>query len=49
MNLRAEFYNLANSRDFGIPIATYNAAAFLNQWNTNGGGRRIVLLLRYQF
>lgn len=49
MNLRAEFYNLANSRDFGIPNATYNAAAFLNQWNTNGGGRRITLLLRYQF
>jgi hypothetical protein len=49
MNFRAEFYNLANSRDFGIPNATYNAAAFLNQWNTNGGGRRIVMLLRYQF
>ena len=49
MNFRAEFYNLANSRDFGIPNATYNSAAFLNQWNTNGGGRRIVMLLRYQF
>ena len=49
MNFRAEFYNLANSRDFGIPIATFSAAAFLNQWNTNGGGRRIVMLLRYQF
>jgi len=49
MNLRAEFYNLANTRDFGIPNATYNSAAFLNQWNTNGGGRRIVMLLRYQF
>jgi hypothetical protein len=49
LNLRGEFYNLTNSRDFGIPNATYNAAAFLNQWNTNGGGRRVVLLLRYQF
>ena len=49
MNFRAEFYNLANSRDFGIPNATFSAAAFLNQWNTNGGGRRIVMLLRYQF
>jgi len=49
MNFRGEFYNLANSRDFGIPNATYNSAAFLNQWNTNGGGRRIVMLLRYQF
>ena len=49
MNFRAEFYNLANSRDFGIPNATFSSAAFLNQWNTNGGGRRIVMLLRYQF
>ncbi|MCX6607976.1 MAG: carboxypeptidase regulatory-like domain-containing protein [Acidobacteria bacterium] len=49
MNFRGEFYNLANSRDFGIPNATFSSAAFLNQWNTNGGGRRIVMLLRYQF
>jgi hypothetical protein len=49
LNLRAEFYNLANSRDFGIPNATFSAAAFLNQWNTNGGNRRVVLLLRYTF
>jgi len=49
MNLRAEFYNLANSRDFGIPNAFFSGAPFLNQWNTDGGGRRIVLLLRYQF
>lgn len=49
LNLRAEFYNLANSRDFGIPNSTFTSAAFLNQWNTNGGGRRIVMLLRYQF
>jgi hypothetical protein len=49
LNFRTEFYNAANSRDFGIPNATYNAAAFLNQWNTNGGNRRIVMLLRYQF
>ncbi len=49
MNFRAEFYNLANSRDFGIPNAFFSAAPFLNQWNTNGGGRRIVMLLRYQF
>ncbi|MFO0281706.1 MAG: carboxypeptidase regulatory-like domain-containing protein [Acidobacteriota bacterium] len=49
LNLRAELYNLTNSRDFGIPIATFNAVAFINQWVTNGGGRRVVLLLRYQF
>ena len=49
MNFRSEFYNLANSRDFGIPNATFNSTSFLNQWNTNGGGRRIVMMLRYQF
>jgi hypothetical protein len=49
LNFRAEAYNLTNTRDFGIPNAIYNSAAFLNQWNTNGGGRRVVLMLRYQF
>jgi hypothetical protein len=49
LNFRSEFYNLANSRDFGIPNATFNAAGFLRQWDTNGGGRRIVMLLRYTF
>jgi hypothetical protein len=49
LNFRAEAYNLTNTRDFGIPNANYNSAAFLNQWNTNGGGRRVVLMLRYQF
>jgi hypothetical protein len=49
MNFRSEFYNMANSRDFGIPNATFNAAGFLRQWDTNGGGRRIVMLLRYTF
>ncbi len=49
LNFRTEFYNASNSRDFGIPNATFSAAAFLNQWNTNGGNRRIVMLLRYQF
>jgi hypothetical protein len=46
LNLRAEFYNLANSRDFGIPEARVNNPGFANQWNTNGGNRRIVMLLR---
>ena len=41
MNFRGEFYNLPNSLDFGIPNATFSSAAFLNQWNTDGGGRRI--------
>ncbi len=49
INLRAEAYNLTNTRDFGIPNSMFTSAAFLNQWNTNGGARRVVLLLRYQF
>jgi hypothetical protein len=49
MNFRAEFYNLTNTRDFGIPNAFINNAGFANQWNTNGGNRRIVLGLRMVF
>jgi hypothetical protein len=49
LNFRTEMYNATNTRDFGIPNATFSSAAFLNQWNTNGGNRRIVMLLRYTF
>jgi len=49
LSLRFEFYNATNSRDFGIPTAAINSAAFGNQWNTNGGNRRIVIGARYAF
>jgi hypothetical protein len=49
LNLRFEFFNATNSRDFGIPTAAINSAAFGNQWNTNGGNRRIVMGARYAF
>ncbi len=49
LSLRFEFYNATNSRDFGIPTAQINSAAFGNQWNTNGGNRRIVMGARYAF
>ncbi|HUE80844.1 MAG TPA: TonB-dependent receptor [Pyrinomonadaceae bacterium] len=49
IQLRAEFYNLTNTRNFGIPEGRANSANFLNQWGTNGGNRRIVLGLRYTF
>jgi hypothetical protein len=49
LQVRAEFYNLFNSRDFGIPEATISNPGFGLQWNTDGGGRRIVLGLRYTF
>ncbi len=49
LQFRADFFNATNTRDFGIPEGRVNSAAFLNQWGTNGGNRRIVLGLRYQF
>ena len=49
MNVRFDFYNLTNTRNFGIPEARINNAGFLNQWNTDGGNRRIVATLRYVF
>lgn len=47
--LRGDFFNLTNTRNFGIPDARINSAAFLNQWNSDGGRRRIQLSLRFQF
>jgi hypothetical protein len=47
--IRADFYNLTNSRDFGIPDSTVTSNNFLNQWGTDGGNRRIILGLRYVF
>jgi hypothetical protein len=49
IQFRAEFNNATNTRDFGIPEGRVNSSAFLNQWSTNGGNRRIVLGLRYIF
>jgi hypothetical protein len=49
LQLRWEFYNLLNSRDFGIPEASINNPGFGLQWNTDGGARRIVVGLRYTF
>ncbi len=49
LQLRADFFNFTNSRDFGIPDSTVNSANFLNQWGTDGGNRRIIVGLRYVF
>jgi hypothetical protein len=49
LQIRAEFYDAFNSRDFGIPQAAINNAGFGLQWNTDGGNRRIVMGLRYTF
>ncbi len=50
LQFRAEFFNLTNTRNFGTPNTAINSgAAFLNQWSTNGGNRRILMGLRYTF
>jgi hypothetical protein len=49
LQLRAEFYNLTNTRNFGVPDGTITSSNFLNQWGTDGGNRRIVVGMRYFF
>ncbi len=49
LQVRAQFYNLTNSRDYGIPQANINNTGFGLEGNTDGGNRRIVLGLRYVF
>lgn len=49
LQLRADFFNFTNSRDFGIPDSTVTSANFLNQWGTDGGNRRIIVGIRYVF
>jgi outer membrane receptor protein involved in Fe transport len=50
LQLRADFFNLTNTRNFGTPNSALNAGTnFLNQWATNGGNRRVIVGLRYVF
>jgi len=49
LQFRVEFFNLTNTRNFGVPQSAINSANFLNQWGTNGGGRRVWFALRYAF
>ena len=49
VQIRADFYNATNTRDFGIPEGRVNSTQFLNQWGTNGGNRRVIVGLRYVF
>ena len=49
LQIRADFFNLTNTRDFGVPEGRINNANFLNQWGTNGGNRRVIVGLRYVF
>jgi len=49
LQYRCEFYNSTNTRNYGIPTATVSNAGFGLEGNTNGGNRRIVMMLRYTF
>ncbi len=49
LQLRADFFNATNSRDFGIPESRVTSTNFLNQWGTDGGSRRIIVGVRYVF
>lgn len=50
LQLRADFFNMTNTRNFGIPNAAVNSGRnFLNQWATDGGNRRVIVGLRYTF
>lgn len=49
LQIRADFFNFTNTRDFGIPDSTVTSNNFLNQWGTDGGSRRIIVGLRYVF
>jgi len=49
VQLRADMFNATNTRNFGVPTATANSGAFLNQWTTNGGNRRIIIGARLVF
>ena len=49
LQFRAEFFNLTNTRDYGIPNATVTNAGFGLEGNTDGGNRRIIMMIRYTF
>jgi outer membrane receptor protein involved in Fe transport len=49
LQLRADFFNFTNTRDFGTPNSTVTSPGFLRQWDTDGGNRRIIVGIRYVF
>jgi hypothetical protein len=49
LQIRADFFNATNSRDFGVPDGRINSGNFLNQWGTDGGNRRVIVGLRNVF
>lgn len=49
LQIRADFFDVTNTRDFGTPQSVVTNSGFLNQWGTDGGNRRIIVGLRYIF
>jgi hypothetical protein len=49
LQLRCDMFNVTNTRNFGTPDGQVNSAGFLNQWNTDGGRRRIQISARIVF
>jgi Carboxypeptidase regulatory-like domain len=50
LQFRADFFNLTNTRNFGIPEARItNPSGFLDEGSTDGGDRRIFLAMKYSF
>ncbi len=49
LQLRCDMFNMTNTRNFGTPDGRVNSAGFLNQWNTDGGRRRIQVSARITF
>ncbi len=49
IQFRLEAFNLTNTRNFGVPNSQINSVNFLNQWGTDGGGRKIWVAIRYTF
>ncbi len=49
LQFRADFFNMTNTLNFGIPEARVNNAGFGQESTTDGGNRRIFMSLRYVF
>jgi hypothetical protein len=49
LQFRADFFNLTDTRNFGIPEARITNLGFLDEASTDGGNRRIFLGLKYSF
>jgi hypothetical protein len=49
LQFRVDFFNLTNTRNFGIPEARITNPGVLDEASTDGGNRRIFLGLKYSF